>query len=405
MPSGLPASAGLRIVFLGTSEFALPVLEALALAPDGVAAVITRPDRPAGRGGAHSPNNAPRTTSRVGGMRGGRELRPPPVKVASQRLGLAVHQPERVSRPEGIELLQSAGGGRPDLLVVAAFGEVLHENVLGIPRLGAINVHASLLPRYRGAAPIQRAILAGETVTGVTVQWMSKELDAGDIILQRSLAVGEGEDFGSLHARLAQLGAEAAVEAVSLIRRGEAPRIPQQAEDATLAHSDAGMRASYAPPIRREELQLDWTQPASQLVRTVRAFSPRPGARTSRHAAGVLRVLSAREAPPVAQVRDLRRPAAGRPPTAEQNKGVLPVPAPGRGLPGEVAELTAEGFAVWAGEGRVLVLRVHPAGRREMTASEYAQGYRLTLGEHLGSPEGRNAVVLPRGRRATPSHQ
>ena len=368
MPSGLPASAGLRIVFLGTSEFALPVLEALALAPDGVAAVITRPDRPAGRGGAHSPNNAPRTTSRVGGMRGGRELRPPPVKVASQRLGLAVHQPERVSRPEGIELLQSAGGGRPDLLVVAAFGEVLHENVLGIPRLGAINVHASLLPRYRGAAPIQRAILAGETVTGVTVQWMSKELDAGDIILQRALDVGEGEDFGSLHARLARLGAEAAVEAVSLIRRGEAPRIPQKAEDAT-----------YAPPVRREELHLDWTQPASQLVRTVRAFSPRPGARTSRHAAGVLRVLAAREAPPVAQVHDLP-PAGSAGPSAGRRTPVQ------RGVPGEVAELTGEGFAVWAGEGRVLVLRVHPAGRREMTASEYAQGYRLTRGEHLGGP-------------------
>jgi methionyl-tRNA formyltransferase len=314
--------AGLRLLLLATAEFSAATLSALSKGPDDVLGVVTRPDRPAGRG---------------------RRLRAPPMKLAAQELGLPVFQPQRVSSPEGLELLR---GLAPDVLFVVAFGEVLSEAVLAVPRLGAINLHASLLPRYRGAAPIQRALLAGETMTGVTVQWMVKELDAGDILLQRALGVGEEEDFGSLHDRLAQLGADAAVEAVALLRRGEAPRQRQDPE-----------QASYAPPIRREELVVDWRRPANEIARQVRGFSPRPGARTSR-GGKLLKLLAVRE---------------------------VGIEGQERGMPGCVTELTGEGFWVGAGEGRLLILRVQPEGGRVLSGGEYAQGYRLEQGEVLGT--------------------
>jgi methionyl-tRNA formyltransferase len=312
---------GLRIAFLGTAEFAVPALRLLAQGPNEIAAVFTRPDRPAGRG---------------------RRLRPSPVKLAAQELELPLLQPEGVSAGEGLEALRETS---PDLIVVAAFGEIVTEEVLSVPRLGAMNLHASLLPRHRGAAPIQRALMAGETETGVTVQWMAVELDAGDIILQRRAAIGPEEDFGALHDRLAALGAEAAVESVDLVRAGTAPRTPQRHEEAT-----------QAPSIRREELVMDWERPAAALVNLIRALSPRPGARTSR-AGELLKVLAAREG---------RKALAGA------------------GLPGVVMEVTSEGFWVAAGDGRLQVERVQPAGRKIMAAGDYVKGYRLQHGERLG---------------------
>ncbi|HUU53911.1 MAG TPA: methionyl-tRNA formyltransferase [Armatimonadota bacterium] len=313
---------GLRIAFLGTADFAVPTLRALAKGPDQIVGVFTPPDRPAGRG---------------------RRLRAPAVKVAAQELGLALFQPERVSKGPGYEQLGSLA---PDLLFVAAFGEILSEEALSGPKVGAVNLHASLLPRCRGAAPIQRALMAGERVSGVTVQWMAREMDAGDIILQRSLEIGEEEDFGGLHDRLAALGAAAGVESVALIRQGAAPRIPQDDDQAT-----------YAPPIRREELVIDWRRPAGEVACLVRALSPRPGARTSR-AGEILKVLSAGEC----------KKTAG----------------PG-GMPGEIMELRNDGFSVTSGDGFLSVKRVQPAGRKVMPAADYLKGYRLEKGERLGA--------------------
>ena len=313
---------GLEIVFLGTAQFAVPTLRALAGGPDTVAAVFTRPDRPAGRG---------------------RRLRPPPVKVAAQELGLPLHQPDRVGGSRGLERLRALS---PDLVFVAAYGEILSEEVISLPRLGALNLHASLLPRYRGAAPIQRALLAGESTTGVTVQWMVRELDAGDILFQREIAIGLSEDFGSLHDRLAALGAESAAEAVALVRQGAAPRVPQKHEQATLA-----------PPIARGELTVDWARPAAALVRLVRALSPRPGARTTRRGE-LLKVLSAEEGKNVGEE---------------------------KGIPGRVTEVTKDGFSVESGSGSLRVRRVQPAGRKVMSAGDYVKGYRLRPGEVLGT--------------------
>lgn len=314
----------LRIAFLGTAQFAVPTLRSLA-GPHEIIAVFTRQDRPAGRG---------------------RRPRPSPVKLAAQELQLPVLQPESVSHAEGLEWLR---GLSPDLVFVAAFGEILREEALSIPRLGALNLHASLLPRYRGAAPMHRALMAGEKETGVTVQWMAPQLDAGDILLQRAVAICPEEDFGSLHDHLAELGAELALESMDLVRRGLAPRVPQADE-----------QASYAPPIRREELWIDWERPAAVLARLIRALSPQPGARTS-HGGRLLKVFGVREGKKTQE--------------------------PG-GIPGQIMELTGEGFWVQTGEGRLLVLRVQPAGGRAMSAADYARGYHVPEGERLGTDQG-----------------
>lgn len=311
----------LRIVFLGTSAFAIPSLRAVAAGPDEVAAIFTRPDRPAGRG---------------------RRLRATPVKEAGEELGLPVHQPERVSAGRGLERLRSLG---PDVLLVAAFGEILKEEALSVPRLGPVNLHASLLPKYRGAAPIQRALLAGEEETGVTAQWMARGLDTGDIILQRELPIGSEEGFGSLHDRLADLAAQVAQETLELISAGRAPHLPQ--DDAA---------ATYAPPIQREELLINWALPAEQVGNTIRAFSPRPGARTF-YQGKLLKVLAA-----------------------------CPVKKweAGRGQPGEIVEFSHEGLRVQTGSDSLLILQVQPEGRTPMSAGDYALGYRLQRGHILG---------------------
>ncbi len=312
----------LRLVFLGTAQFAVPTLRALARSRHQMAAVVTRPDRPAGRG---------------------RRPRPSPVKLAAQEFGLAVLQPERISEEAGLGLLRELS---PDVLFVAAFGEILTEEALSVPRVGAVNLHASLLPKHRGAAPIQRAILAGDEETGVTVQWMALALDAGDILLQHPLRIGPEEDYGSLHDRLAELGAQASLEAVDLLGGGTAPRLPQPADG-----------VSHAPPVRREELVIDWRQEAEHVARVVRAFSPSPGARTTRKGK-LLKVLAARHQPASA--------------------------AEDTGMPGGIVELTKEGFWVKAGKGQVLALTVQPEARAVMSAADYTKGYRLSVGERLG---------------------
>ncbi len=317
--TGVPNSY--RIVFLGTAEFAVPTLRQLAASPAKVVGVFTRPDRPAGRG---------------------RKIRPPAVKVAAEELSLPIYQPERVSAGEGLEQMCALS---PDLLVVAAFGEILSEEALAVAKQGAINLHASLLPSYRGAAPIQRALMAGEKSTGVTVQWMAREMDAGDIILQRAVEIEDEEDFGHLHDRLALLGAEAVAESVALIRRGEAPHVVQVREQAT-----------FAPPIRREELMIKWAKTAEELAWTVRALSPHPGARTTRKGE-VLKLLRA------------------KPVKTGDGQG---------GIPGRIMEFSSEGFSVATGNGWLLVLCVQPAGRRTMSAADYLKGYHVAQGERLG---------------------
>ena len=236
----------MRIIFMGTAELAVPCLKAVAKMPGHeVVTVVTQPDRPKGR-----------------------DLKPtpPPVKVAAERLGLLVQQPPKIREPAIIDSLRSL---QPDLVIVVAYGQILPKSVLEIPRLGCINVHTSLLPRWRGAAPIQYAILQGDHETGVTTMYMDEHMDTGDIILQRAQMIHADDTSATLHDRLAKLGADLLVETVELIAGGKAPRTKQ---DET--------RVTHAKKITKEDGRINWTHSAIEIERQVRAFNPWPGTHT-----------------------------------------------------------------------------------------------------------------------------
>ncbi|QDH71283.1 methionyl-tRNA formyltransferase [Marilutibacter alkalisoli] len=231
----------MRIVFAGTPDFAVPCLRAAA-ARGEVVAVYTQPDRPAGRG---------------------RGLAPTPVKQAAQELGIEVRQPENFRGKEAKAALREL---EPDLMVVVAYGLILPQSVLDIPTHGCWNVHASLLPRWRGAAPIQRAIQAGDAETGVCLMQMEKGLDTGPVLLRQSLAIGEHETGGQLHDRLSELGAQVLADGLGLLRAGIRPAPQPQPEDGV----------TYAHKLDKAEAKLDWSRPARELTNTVRAFTPWP---------------------------------------------------------------------------------------------------------------------------------
>jgi methionyl-tRNA formyltransferase len=232
----------LRVVFMGSPEFALPTLSLLADHYQ-VVGVITQPDRPAGRG---------------------QVLTPPPIKRLALERGLPVIQPERLRRPEAFALLEAWA---PDLIVVAAFGQILRQNVLDLPRLGCINVHASLLPRWRGAAPIQAALLHGDQSSGATIMQMDAGIDTGGMLAQREVPILPEDNSESLAPRLAQAGAELLIETLPAYIAGQ---IQPVAQDESLS--------TYAPMLKKEEGELDFSQPAAALVNRVRAFNPWPGA-------------------------------------------------------------------------------------------------------------------------------
>lgn len=306
----------LRVVFLGTPTFALPSLHAIAQATT-VVGVVTQPDRPSGRG---------------------RVPVAPPVAVAAREMGLRLLQPESLRSAEALAELSAL---RPDLLVTVAYGRLVPGAVLALPPMGCINLHPSLLPEYRGASPIQRAIVDGAAATGVTVMHLAEELDAGDIILQRRVAVGPEETAGELEARLALEGAVLLLEAVGQIARGEARR---RAQD----HA----RATYAGKLSKADGAIQWARPAQTLVNLVRAMNPWPCAHTTWRG-GILKVWQAR-------VTD------------------------GQGPPGLVLEAGEAGITVAAGEGAVALVEVQPEGGRRMPAAAFARGHRIAAGDRLG---------------------
>ncbi|MCX7608751.1 MAG: methionyl-tRNA formyltransferase [Anaerolineales bacterium] len=300
--------ASLRIVFMGSPDFAVPTLEALA-ARYPIVGVVTQPDRPAGRGGT---------------------LKPPAVKEAALRLGLPVIQPEKLRQPEAMAQLRAWA---PDLIVVAAFGQILRQEVLDLPPLGCINVHASLLPRWRGAAPIQAALLAGDAETGVTIMKMDAGVDTGPILAQRAIPIAPDETGGSLFEKLSRLGADLLLETLPRYVSGEIVPRPQPEEGVT-----------YAPMLKKEDGLLDFSQPAAALERRVRAMNPWPGAYFEWRGAP-LKVLRAR-------VGEAKSPGAGR-------------------------RLTVEGRpALGCGEGILILEEVQPAGKRPMPGKAFLAGAR-----------------------------
>ena len=236
----------MRIVFIGTGEIGAPTLRALLNSDHEAVALVTQPDKPVGRE---------------------QRIEPPPIKKALIRSarpqGVPIFQPARIKDPQTIEEIR---GLTPDVIVVVAYGQILLRDVLEIPRLACLNLHASLLPRWRGAAPIQAAIAAGDRETGITAMYMDEGLDTGDVLLQRNVEILPNDTGGSLHDRLAQIAPEALLESLRLLAAGNAPRIPQD-----------NARATYAPKLKREHGQIDWSESAEAIARKVRAYNPWPG--------------------------------------------------------------------------------------------------------------------------------
>ncbi len=317
----------LRLVFMGTPNFALPALQTLHRGPHRLALVITRPDRPGGRG------------RRVGA---------PPVKKAALELGLAVGQPVSPGNESCWEMLQEAA---PDLIVTAAYGGLLPPRLLELPALGCINLHPSLLPAFRGAAPVQRAIMEGAAVTGVTIIRMVPEMDAGAIILQESLAVGPEETAGALSDRLAVAGGALLVRAVAALAAGTAVFTPQDSA-----------RVSFAPPLKPSEERLDWSLDRDSLFNRIRGLAPRPGAYT------------------FWQGRRLKILKAALPPAAARGDGKPPEQVETTPAPGSICAVTAASIAVATGGGLLELLAVQPAGKRPMEAGAFARGYAITPG-------------------------
>jgi methionyl-tRNA formyltransferase len=307
-----------RLAFLGTPEFAVPTLERIVEAGHEVAAVLTQPDRPKGRG---------------------QQVAAPPVKQAALKLGLAVHQPERIRTAEIHDFLR---GLNAEAMVVVGYGKIIPQSIIDIPPLGIINVHASLLPKYRGAAPIQWAIAGGETRTGVTTMRIDAGLDTGDILLAHETPIGPEETAPELSARLAALGADLLVETLSGLKDGcVAPRKQDSSQ------------ASFAPTLKKEDGLIDWTRPAQEIHDRVRGFLPWPGCHTKLRGR-TLNVWKARVA----------EPAAGRPGLLHPSHGRLIVSA-------------AEGTALE-------LLELQLEGKKRMNAAAFLNGFHLVENELLG---------------------
>jgi methionyl-tRNA formyltransferase len=308
----------LRTVFMGTPRFAVPSLAALAESVD-VNLVLCNPDRPAGRG---------------------RSMASPPVKEEAVRRGIPVFQPEKVRYPDAVARISAEA---PDLIVVAAYGHILPKSILDIPRLGCINVHASLLPKYRGAAPINWAVARGESVTGITIMRMDEGMDTGPMLHMREMPIGEEDTAETMFSKLSILGAEALREALRKLREGT---LDETRQDAALA--------TYAPKLTKEHGRIDWSRPAGEVCNLVRGMTPWPSA-FALHAGKTLKVLSSA--------------VAGESGAA--------------GEAGEVVALGRDGIAVACGEGVLRLQVVQPEGGKAMDAWAYAQGRRVATGERL----------------------
>lgn len=320
----------MRLILLGSPEFALPTLEALLNSEHDLIAVVTQPDRPSGRG--HS-------------------LAAPPLKQAALARGLPVLQPENVSGPESLKRLREL---EPDILIVAAYGQILRQKLLDLPKRGSLNVHASLLPRWRGASPIATAIRSGDKTTGVTIMEVVRALDAGPIVAHREEPISPFDTTGSLEERLAKAGASLLGVTLTPWAVGALGESPQ---DESLV--------TYAPQLKRQEAQLDWSLPAVELWQQVRAFNPWPGAFTSWNGDEIK----------IWQAWPLPRGSVDAAPGSVLHPELLPADS---GSSDEVP-------LVQTGNGCLALISVQQAGRRPAGAHEFARGHQSFLGSHLGS--------------------
>lgn len=308
----------MKVVFMGTSEFAVPSLAKLIDSQHSILGVVTQPDRPQGRG---------------------KKLVFSPVKTLAARHGLEIYQPLRIKDEYAVDMLRN---WEADLIVVAAYGQILPQEILDLPRLGCINIHASLLPHYRGAAPIQRAIMAGDKVSGVTTMFMNAGLDTGDIILQKPVQIDEDMDYGDLEQKMAGEGADLLIDTMAILASGSIPRRKQD-----------GHRSSYAPMLKPEEEKIDWNDRAAAIRNRIRALSPKPAAYTSFNGSR-FKIFKCRV-----------------------------VDTEGAGPAGQIIQATQDGFEVQTGAGVLEILEVQREGKKRIPCREFLKGFELLPGDTL----------------------
>lgn len=308
-----------KIVFMGTPDFAVPILQMLVHEGYSVVGVVTQPDRPKGRK---------------------RILTPPPVKVAAQKWGLPVLQPHKLVDEAAIDSVLQL---EPDLIVTAAYGQLLPQKILQAPSLGCINIHASLLPKYRGGAPIHWAIIHGEEKTGITIMYMVQALDAGDMLVQKELPIRKTDHVGILHDRLSELGANLLKESLPSLIQGHLQATPQDEQQAT-----------YAPNLTREDEMIDWSQSATQIYNRVRGLHPWPVAST------------------VWRGKPMKIWWVEEKWVDHQNQ------------PGTILGVESEGILVAAGSGAVMIKELQPSGKKRMPAHDFVGGARIQDGERFG---------------------
>ncbi len=309
----------MKMVFMGTPDFAVVSLDRLIRENYEIITVITQPDRPSGRGN---------------------RVQSPPVKVRADQAGVRVMQPERIKDKEIIRALEEL---KPDIIIVVAYGQILPGEILGLPPLGCINVHASLLPKYRGAAPINWSIINGEEQTGITTMYMDKGLDTGDMLLQRTTGIGEHETAGQLHDRLAIMGAELLTETLCKLQKGG---ITPAAQDNKMA--------TYAPQMDRSTGKVDWVLDARSIYNLIRGTNPWPGCYTLYNGER-MKLFSAR--------------------VLDQHS---------RGICGEITGMESGGMVVQTGRGRILITEIQMPSSRRMTVDEYVRGNSISMGRILG---------------------
>jgi methionyl-tRNA formyltransferase len=317
----------MKIVFIGTAELGIPTLTVLAQSKEhAVLAVVTQPDRPVGRQ---------------------QKLAASPVKDMAFKLHCKIFQPQDINATSVLEQIKYL---KPDIIVVAAYGQILSKNLLKLPQLGCINLHASLLPKYRGAAPIQAAIRNQDSHTGMTIMWMDEGLDTGDILLQEKIRIRADDTAETLHERLSQLGASTLLEALSLIKSGKAPHLKQ---DTT--------QSSYVKKLKKEDGLIHWSKKQVEIDAHIRAMTPWPGAYTWAPEGSDLRMLKIYT-------------------TILSNRT--------KGKPGEVISVDKHGIKVAAGQGGLLLREVQLEGKKRMHAAEFARGFNLPVGAILGGATG-----------------
>lgn len=310
----------MRIVFMGTPEFAVPSLEALLKSEHQVVGVVTQPDRPKGRG---------------------QTLTPPPIKIVAQRAGIPLLQPVKIKTPDFLAALAS---WKPDLIAVTAFGRILHAPILNLPPMGCVNVHGSLLPKYRGAAPVQWAVINGETETGITTMLMDEGMDTGPVLLQERIPIQPEDTAGTLAPRLAELGGRLLVETITQLKAGTLTARPQDQAQATMA-----------PLLKKEDGVIDWRLSAQSLNNRIRGLSPWPGAYTflGHERWNIWKVVAIQEIT--------------------------------HDVPGTIVGVTKQSLRVATGNGSLALLEIQTANSKRMAVGQFLAGHRIHPGSKLGT--------------------